>query len=304
MKILPGVAFMLLLPGSVPVRGQVPPLVVAAMNGDAGKVKEMLSSGSSPNESYNGITALHFAAGEGNDAIVALLLAAKADVNAKAKSNGATPLHGAAEGGRESVVRALLRAGADPDAAMRDGSTPLIVATLNKQEAVARALVENGADVNARLDFTVTALGVAEETHQLELARFLRSRGARKLEDGAVERKQSDERVKILSVRKTAFFSYFDLRSRYGFKPGPNGPYEIRAIADTVTALADPAELNCGPLPVKLAAGATIVSPPTGRLWRLLSGRFRIANLEISGCAAQSRYGILLKDSAELRYEE
>jgi len=53
-------------------------------------------------------TALIWAACHGFEELVAMLLAAGADVNARAATNGLTALHAAAERGRTTVVRSVL----------------------------------------------------------------------------------------------------------------------------------------------------------------------------------------------------
>jgi ankyrin repeat protein len=58
------------------------------------------------------LPALYFAAIGGSTAIADLLLAAGADVNARAEA--AAPIHGAVMGEREEMVRLLLEKGADP----------------------------------------------------------------------------------------------------------------------------------------------------------------------------------------------
>jgi len=52
-------------------------------------------------------TALVWASCHGFDELVVMLLAAGADVNARAANNGLTPLHAAAERGRTTVVRSV-----------------------------------------------------------------------------------------------------------------------------------------------------------------------------------------------------
>lgn len=60
----------------------------------------------------DGFTALHYAADQGRDAAVAVLLEKKANVNSD-DGSGWTPLHLAARRGELSIVKALVEAGAD-----------------------------------------------------------------------------------------------------------------------------------------------------------------------------------------------
>ena len=69
-------------------------------------------------------TALHYAAENGRDVIVELLIASGADINAKS-GHGMTPLHFAAEEGENTVAFELIRLGADINARDIIGRTPL-----------------------------------------------------------------------------------------------------------------------------------------------------------------------------------
>jgi len=67
------------------------------------------------------LPALYFAAIGGNLAIAQLMLAAGADVNARAQA--AAPIHGAVMGGSAEMIRLLLEKGADPNAPDFEGSS-------------------------------------------------------------------------------------------------------------------------------------------------------------------------------------
>src|SRR2546427_12696019 len=68
------------------------------------------------------LPALYFAAIGGDTAVARLLIAAGADVNARAQA--AAPLHGAVMGGSSEMVRPLLNHGADPSAPAHTGRDP------------------------------------------------------------------------------------------------------------------------------------------------------------------------------------
>jgi hypothetical protein len=103
------------------------PIHDAAREGDVAKVKSLLKLHpdlvSSEDEKY-GQTPLHIAAFNDRKEVVELLLADKADVNAKA-NNGSTPLHLAAAKGNKDIVELLLEHNADVNALDKDGWSPL-----------------------------------------------------------------------------------------------------------------------------------------------------------------------------------
>jgi ankyrin repeat protein len=99
-------------------------------------------------------TPLHWAAGSGTPANVALLLKAGADVDAR-DEDGWTPLfqalffstlkdHAAAN------IPILLKAGADVNARTEDGYTPLLVAAWRGTSADIIVLLDAGADSRAK----------------------------------------------------------------------------------------------------------------------------------------------------------
>ena len=136
------------------------PLHNAAHNGDINAVKLLLAGKANVNAKDNqGMTPLHEAARGGYKDIVELLLANKAEVNAKTK-NGWTPLHEAAFGGNKEVVALLLAHGADVNAVNSDVQTPLYWAITYHRSDVAQLLrqhggLEHGYDVG-RLTGTMT----------------------------------------------------------------------------------------------------------------------------------------------------
>jgi ankyrin repeat protein len=75
--------------------------------------------------------------------VAALLLASKAEVNAKAIA-GRTPLHLAAGGGHKDVAKLLLANKADVNAKDNGGQTPLHMAAQNGHKDVAELLRQHG----------------------------------------------------------------------------------------------------------------------------------------------------------------
>ena len=95
-----------------------------------------------------GASALHLAAGSGDEQLAGLLLSRAADGNAQDQS-GATPLHVATLAGQATIVSILLRHAADFNAATRLGHTPLHHAAMRGYRRIAEQLVEAGAVLNA-----------------------------------------------------------------------------------------------------------------------------------------------------------
>jgi len=122
----------------------------AAVNGDADMAKLLLYAGANTEAvtRHGGHTALNVAAREGRAEVVTVLLDAGANANTSS-SSGVTPLHHAALGGSAEATRALLARGAavDPRESMWN-QTPLVFATAWNRLEVVRVLLDAGADPN------------------------------------------------------------------------------------------------------------------------------------------------------------
>jgi ankyrin repeat domain-containing protein 50 len=90
-------------------------------------------------------SSLYHASDIGLEAVVRLLIEAKADVDAK-ENNGRTALMRAASGGHEAVARLLIEAKADVDAKDNNDRTALMKTASGGHKAVARLLIEAKAD--------------------------------------------------------------------------------------------------------------------------------------------------------------
>ena len=125
------------------------PLMVAARTGVLDSVEALLRHGAGARvdarEEWRGQTALMWAAAEGHAPVVAPLVAAGADVDARS-DGGFTPLAFAVRAGHGGTVEALVKAGADVGLALPDGTSPLHLAVINAHYEVALQLLEHGAD--------------------------------------------------------------------------------------------------------------------------------------------------------------
>src|SRR6187397_1709110 len=102
------------------------PLADAAMRGDLEAVRTLLKQGVEVNAAQgDGMTALHWAAEQGNVEMAKLLVFAGAELDAITRIGGHTPLHVAAEAGSGAVVKVLLDGGANPRVTTSTGVTPL-----------------------------------------------------------------------------------------------------------------------------------------------------------------------------------
>lgn len=97
-------------------------MMLAALNGDAGLVKALIAKGAEVNK--KGWAPLHYAAANGHDDVVQLLLDNSAYIDA-GSPNGTTPLMMAARGNHLSTVKVLLDAGADSRVKNQLGLTAL-----------------------------------------------------------------------------------------------------------------------------------------------------------------------------------
>ncbi|KLU88857.1 hypothetical protein, variant [Magnaporthiopsis poae ATCC 64411] len=126
-----------------------------------------------------GWTPLHLAAFNGHEGVARLLVEAGADKKARG-DNEWTPLHLAVSKGYEGVAELLVEAGADKQAKDAQGYTPLYWAALKGHEGVARVLIKAGADKKARDDDEWTPLHLAALKGYKGVARLLVEAGADK----------------------------------------------------------------------------------------------------------------------------
>ena len=141
------------------------------------------------------MTPLHLASQLGKRAAARVLVAHRADPDAKSHT-ARTPLHLAAEAGQSEVIAMLLDAGADVNA-VGDGScgTPLHEAIRGKHANAAKTLIAAGADLGFSNPKVEPPLVVAFWAENLEVFRFL-------LEAGADPRATTSEGVALLALCK------------------------------------------------------------------------------------------------------
>jgi ankyrin repeat protein len=125
----------------------------AAAVGDVDRLTELLDADGDLVNTYSedGYTPLHFAAFFARGPAVRLLLDRGADVGAVARNEmEVQPLHSAVAADAREVVAALLNAGADVNARQAGGFTPLMAAEQNEAEGeMVRLLMDHGAEESA-----------------------------------------------------------------------------------------------------------------------------------------------------------
>jgi uncharacterized protein len=169
-------------------------LLTAARSGNLDAAKALVAAGANVNavEPSRKQTALIWAAATNQSEIVKLLLANKAEVDARDKVDtvradypvaigaagappriplgGATPLILAARQGDRESVKALLDAGADINAHVTsDGATALLLTIANTHYDLASYLLERGADPNQTDLAGVTPLFMAVDMHKPDI---------------------------------------------------------------------------------------------------------------------------------------
>jgi len=156
------------------------PVADAAQRGDAESVTALLRQGSDVNAAQgDGMTALHWAAQNGDADMTRMLVYAGANSEATTRLGDFTPLHLATRNAQAAVVTALLEGGANARTATATGATPLhLAAGAGSAQAVA-ALIAMGAGVDDReTAHDQTALHWATATNRLAAMQALIDAGA------------------------------------------------------------------------------------------------------------------------------
>ena len=154
------------------------PMHYAAINGNPAIVESLIEGGARIDiKDKKKRTPLYLAAGEGNDLVVDLLLTKNADPNALSKGKYG-PLHAAAYVGDVDSAALLISAGASVDLIDKRGNTPLLWAAGNDQEEMVEYLINQGAVIDVVNKDGSTALEWALRNENASLAAFLGSKGA------------------------------------------------------------------------------------------------------------------------------
>ena len=156
------------------------PIADAAQSRDAVAVKKLIKDGNDVNGAQgDGMTALHWAALNGDAEIAQMLLYAGANVSAKTRLGGYTPLHLASQIGNASVIAPLIAAGSPVAAQTTTGATALMEAAASGSAESVRMLLENGANPNVTEKANgQTALMFAAASDRVEVVKLLLARGA------------------------------------------------------------------------------------------------------------------------------
>ncbi len=157
------------------------PVADAAMKNDATGVRGLLKGGADVNAAQSdGMTALHWAALNGDLATMDLLLTAGATRESLTRVGAYTPLHLASQRGHAAAVARLLDAGAKVAPFTATGVQALHLAAQAGDVAAVKALLDKGADIDAT-DKTHgrTAAVFAVSKDRREVLSLLASRGAR-----------------------------------------------------------------------------------------------------------------------------
>ncbi|MGI9388577.1 MAG: ankyrin repeat domain-containing protein, partial [Boseongicola sp.] len=199
LRILPFLLWLIVLQTPERAFAQPAELMLAAREGDLGKVIALLSSGAEPDP--KGIaTPLYFAAQGGHLEMAEALLERGADPNAQ--SNWGTPLHIAARRGHLELTRLLLEEGADPNLAGGDyGNTPLHNAAENGSVEIGQLLIDHGADVNARTDLFEPPIYLAVYKNRPEFAELMRNSGATAIEVEPISSELADADLEMGRIK-------------------------------------------------------------------------------------------------------
>ena len=177
-RIFTGIALAVAL--SIGVNAAESPIADAAARGDREAVRTLLKKAADVNAAQgDGMTALHWAAMNGDTELAQMLLVAGANVRSTTRLGTYTPLYLASQQGHAAVIQALITAGADVKAGTPNGTTPLMVAAASGEVEAVKVLVEAGAEVNGKDGVRQqTPLMYAAASNRAAVIEYLASKGA------------------------------------------------------------------------------------------------------------------------------
>jgi uncharacterized protein len=160
----------------------ITPLALAAEQGNAVIIDQMLKAGADPNDPIHFVNAaetpLHHVARAGSvDSVNALILAG-AKINARETWNGQSAIMWAAAEGHAQVVQALIDGGADIHARSNGTTTPFLFAVRKGDIATVQVFLKAGIDVNEKRVDQATPLLVAIINGHEDLVDLLLDKGA------------------------------------------------------------------------------------------------------------------------------
>jgi ankyrin repeat protein len=156
------------------------PVADAAQQGNKDAVKALLKQAADVNAAQgDGMTALHWAAMNGDAEMVDMLVYAGANIRATTRIGAYTPLYLASQRGHATAIKSLVKAGGDVKAGTPNGTTPLMVAAMSGEVEAIKALLDGGADPNAKDSVRgQTALMYAASANRAAVITLLASKGA------------------------------------------------------------------------------------------------------------------------------
>ncbi len=165
---------------SVGIDAAESPVADAAARGDREAVKSLLRDAADVNAAQgDGMTALHWAAMNGDSELAQMLIVAGANVKATTRLGSYTPLYLASQQGHGAIIQSLIKAGGDVKAGTPNGTTPLMAAAASGELEAVRVLVENGSDINAKDGVRLqTPLMYAAASNRAAVIAYLTGKGA------------------------------------------------------------------------------------------------------------------------------
>ena len=151
------------------------PLLVIAAREKSDKVVAALIANSKTDIEITdkvGENAMMMAALNDDLTIVKILIEKGAEVNKK----GWAPLHYAAANGNDEIVKLLLDHSAYVDAGSPNGTTPLMMAARGGHVSTVKLLLDNGADINVKNQIGMTALDFAKQYKEPDVIEGLTAR--------------------------------------------------------------------------------------------------------------------------------